>query len=99
MKKLDCGGGQVVSVIAFYSDDPGSTPAVLSVKFVFEKNENKQKEAGVGPFLKKKILFHCFDVSGTIPLRTPRVPFPVCTTSGVSTSCAKTPRSPCRPRC
>ena len=53
MKKLDCGGGQVVSVIAFYSDDPGSTPAVLSVKFVFEKNENKQKEAGLGPFFKK----------------------------------------------
>ena len=23
----------------------------FSVKFVFEKNENKQKEAGVGPFL------------------------------------------------
>ena len=53
MKKLDCGGGQVVSVIAFYSDDPVSTPAVLSVKFVFEKNENKQKEAGLGPFFKK----------------------------------------------
>ena len=53
MKKLDCGGGQVVSVIAFYSDDPGSTPAVLSVKFVFEKNENKQTEAGLGPFFKK----------------------------------------------
>ena len=25
----------------------------FSVKFVFEKNENKQKEAGVGPFLNK----------------------------------------------
>ena len=25
---------------------------VFSVKFVFEKSENKQKEAGVGPFLK-----------------------------------------------
>ena len=24
---------------------------VFSVKFVFEKNENKQKEAGLGPFL------------------------------------------------
>ena len=30
------------------------TPTVFSVKFVFEKNENKQKEAGVGPFLKNK---------------------------------------------
>ena len=27
-------------------------PTVMSVKFVFVKNENKQKEAGVGPFLK-----------------------------------------------
>ena len=45
-------GGQVVSVLAFYSDDPSMNPAdtVFSVKFLFEKNKNKQKEAGVGPF-------------------------------------------------
>ena len=46
------GGGQVVSVLAFYSDDPISNPAEaysFSVKFVLQKNENKQKEAGVGP--------------------------------------------------
>ena len=52
------GGGQVVSVLAFYSDDPSSNPAEassFSVKFVFGKNENKQKEAGLGPFLKKNI--------------------------------------------
>ena len=30
------------------------TPSSFSVKFVFEKNENKQKEAGVGPFLKRE---------------------------------------------
>ena len=50
------GGGQVVSALAFYSDDPSSNPADayrFSVQIVFEKNENKQKEAGVGPFLKK----------------------------------------------
>ena len=44
------GGGQVVT---FYSDDLSSNPAdaySFSVKFVFETNENKQKEAGVGPF-------------------------------------------------
>ena len=29
------------------------TPTVFSVKFVLEKNKNKQKEPGVGPFLKK----------------------------------------------
>ena len=28
---------------------------VFSVKFVFEKNENKQKEAGVGSFFKKTV--------------------------------------------
>ena len=47
------GGGQVVSVLAYYSDNPSSDPAdVYSflLKFVFEKNKNKQKEAGVGPF-------------------------------------------------
>ena len=48
-------GGQVVRVLAFYSDNPSSNPAeaysFLSVKFVFEKKENKQKEAGDGPFL------------------------------------------------
>ena len=48
----------MVSVLAFYSDDPSSNPGdsyIFSVKFVFEKNENKQKEAGVGLF--KKLLF------------------------------------------
>ena len=55
--KLGRGRGQVVSVLAFYSDDPSSNPTEaysFSVKFVFEKNKNKQKEAGVGPlnFLK-----------------------------------------------
>ena len=52
------GGGQVVSVLAFYSVDPSSNPTVaysFSVKFVVEKNENKQKEAGVGPFLKRVV--------------------------------------------
>ena len=46
------GGGQVVSMLAFYSDDPSSNPADIysfSVKFVFEKNKNKQKRGRVGP--------------------------------------------------
>ena len=54
---MGCGGGQVVSMLAFYSDDPSSNPADayrFSVKFVFEKNENIQKEAEVGLFLKIK---------------------------------------------
>ena len=38
------GGGRVVSVFAYYSDDPSSNPATLTVYYVnlFEKTENKQ---------------------------------------------------------
>ena len=47
-------------MLAFYSHDPSSNPVetyVFSVEFVSDKNENKQKEAGVGPFFKKHIIF------------------------------------------
>ena len=50
-KSLGRGGGQVVSVLAFYSVDPCSNPANaynFSPRFVFEKTENKRKEFGVG---------------------------------------------------
>ena len=50
---MGSGGGQMVSVFAFYSDNPGSNPAEaysFFCKFVFVKNKNKQKEAWVGPF-------------------------------------------------
>ena len=49
----------MVSVLTFYSDDPSLNPAKaysFSVKFLFEKKENKQKEAGVGPIFKKRTL-------------------------------------------
>ena len=52
------GGGQVVSMLAFNSDNPSLNPAEaysFSVKFVFEKNENRQKEAGLAHFLKKQV--------------------------------------------
>ena len=55
----------MVSMLAFYSDDLSSNPAeayCFFCKIVFEKNENKQKEAGVGPLLKKHrpvLSFHC----------------------------------------
>ena len=45
---------QVVGVLPFYYDDPSwnSTGVYnVSVKIVIEKNENKQKDAGDGPFL------------------------------------------------
>ena len=47
----------MVSVQSRNSDDPSSNPTDVcsfSAKFVFEKNENKQKDTGVGPF--KKIM-------------------------------------------
>ena len=49
----------MVSVLTFYSDDPSSNPAEtysFSIKFVLEKNENKQKEAVVGPFFKENVI-------------------------------------------
>jgi len=45
--------GQVVSVLAFNSDNPSSNPAEaysFSVKIVFEKSKPNKKEAAVGPF-------------------------------------------------
>ena len=42
-------------MLAFYSSDTSSNPSnaySFSVKFVFQKNENKQKEAEVGEFKK-----------------------------------------------
>ena len=46
------GGCQVVSVLAFYSDDPSSNSTgvdYFSVKIGVEKNAKKHKEAWVGP--------------------------------------------------
>ena len=51
------GGGQVVSVLAFYSDNPSSNPAEansFSLKCAFDKNENKQKRGRIWPILKKQ---------------------------------------------
>ena len=50
------GGGQVVSELAFYSDNPSSNPAEVynfSVKLLLKRTKINKKEAGVGPFLKK----------------------------------------------
>ena len=46
----------MVSVFTFYSDNPSLNPAdaySFYVKLLFEKNENKQKEPGLGPFKKQ----------------------------------------------
>ena len=45
------GDGQLVSILAIYSNDPSSYSAYIysfSVKFVLENSKNKQKEAGDG---------------------------------------------------
>ena len=54
------GGGEVVGVLAFYSTttiyDPSSNPAhdySFPIKFVFEKNENKQNRGRGWPIFKK----------------------------------------------
>ena len=42
----------MVSVLAFYSDDPSSIPAGY-INFMYEKTKINEKEARVGPSLKK----------------------------------------------
>ena len=49
------GGGLLVSVPAFYSDDPSSNPAGYLINFMYERTKINEKEAGVGPSLKIKI--------------------------------------------
>ena len=47
------GGGQVVSILAFYSDNPSSNPGdaySFSVQFGLKRTMIKKKEVGVGPF-------------------------------------------------
>ena len=46
---MGCGGGLVVSVPAFYSNDPSSNPADYLLNFLYEKMKINEKEAGVGP--------------------------------------------------
>ena len=42
----------MVSVPAFYSDDPSSNPAGYLINFLYEKTKINEKEAGVGPLKK-----------------------------------------------
>ena len=43
----------MVSVLAFYSDDPSSILAGYLINFLNEKMKINEKEAGKGPYLKK----------------------------------------------
>ena len=54
------GGGQVVSVLAFNSDDPSSNPNEaysFAVKLCLKKTKKTQKEADVVTLLKKIFLY------------------------------------------
>ena len=44
----------MVSIPAFYSDDPSSNPAGYLINFLCEKTKINEKEAGAGPILIKK---------------------------------------------
>ena len=47
----------MVAVLAFYSGDPSLNPAEaysFSAKIAFEKDEHKQKEAGVGTLKRER---------------------------------------------
>ena len=46
------GGGLVVSVLAFYSNDPSSNPPV-NLNFLYKKTKTNKKETAVGPSIKK----------------------------------------------
>ena len=48
------GGGLVVSVLAFYSNDLSSIPALATN--LYRKTKITEKEAGVGPSLEKNLI-------------------------------------------
>ena len=48
------GGGEVVSVIAFYCDDPSSNPVEFynfMLNFLLKRTKVNEKEVGIGPLL------------------------------------------------
>ena len=59
--RLGSGGGQVVSVLAFYSVDPSSNPAEVynfSVKLLLKRTKINKKRPGLAHFFLKKALNH-----------------------------------------
>ena len=61
----------MVSVLAFYSDDPSSNTVEaygFFCEIVFEKNENKQKEAEVVRFFKKEVILNILNSSSKLSI-------------------------------
>ena len=53
---LGCGGGLVISVLAFYSDNPSSIPAEVynfSVKLLLKRMKINKKRPGLAQFFKE----------------------------------------------
>ena len=62
---LGRGGGLVVSVPAFCSNDPSLNPAGYFINFLYEKTKIYKKEAGVGPSFKNVMqIFITFNEQG-----------------------------------
>ena len=71
MDSLGLGGGQVVSVLAFYSDDPSSNPAEVynfSVKLLLKRMKKKKQRPGLAHFKKRMDSFQAETYSYFIQL-------------------------------
>lgn len=67
----------MVNVFPLCSDDPSLIPIEVSVIFFVEKDENKQNEAGVGPFVKQcKLRNYChwFCIATKVPIVEVKIP-------------------------
>ena len=56
--KVGRGGGLVVRILAFYSNDPSSNPAG-KLNFLYEKTKKTKKRPGLGHLIKKVSLVYC----------------------------------------
>ena len=60
----------MVSVFAFYSDDPSSNPAEVnnfSVKLLLKRTKINKKEAGLGPFFKEDKIESSTNTKSNLP--------------------------------
>ena len=53
------GGGLVVSIPAFYSEDPSLIPAGYLINFLYKKTKIYEKRPGLGHLKKEALQLHC----------------------------------------